>query len=189
MLAQRATQQSLRKLAGANPSLASRMVFRNVVAPMAVGSSMQLRPVATQKMTPADSHSILVAQRKLRPTSPHLTIYRPQIPWILSALNRITGCVLSGGFYVFGAAYLVAPVIGLDLSSASMAAAFAAWPLLLKISAKFLVALPFTFHGLNGLRHLLWDVGKTFKNSQVIQSGWAVVGLSFASALGLVFFL
>jgi hypothetical protein len=68
-------------------------------------------------MTPADSYQILVAQRKLRPVSPHLKIYQPQIPWILSGLNRITGCVVSGGFYLFGAAYLVSPLFGWHLDS------------------------------------------------------------------------
>jgi succinate dehydrogenase (ubiquinone) cytochrome b560 subunit len=96
-------------------------------------------------MTPEDSLSILAAQRKLRPTSPHLAIYRPQITWYLSMLNRITGATLSGGLYIFGAAYLVSPLTGWDLSSASMAATFAAWPLLVQLGLKMTLALPFTF--------------------------------------------
>lgn len=139
-------------------------------------------------MTPADSYEILVAQRKNRPTSPHLTIYRPQMTWIPSALNRVTGSVLSGGFYVFGAAYLIAPLFGWHLDSASMAAAFGAWPVALKLAAKFTVALPFTFHSFNGLRHLSWDLGKTFTNKAVIQTGWILIGVSTASALYLTLF-
>lgn len=136
-------------------------------------------------MTPESSYDILVAQRKQRPTSPHLTIYKPQIPWVLSMSHRITGAVLSGGFYVFGSAYLVAPLFGWHLDSATLAAAFASWPVVLKVAAKFLVAMPFTFHSFNGLRHLAWDFAKTFKNATVVKTGWTVLGLSATSALAL----
>jgi succinate dehydrogenase (ubiquinone) cytochrome b560 subunit len=136
-------------------------------------------------MTPADSYEILVAQRKKRPTSPHLTIYQPQMPWIASGLNRITGSVLSGGFYVFGAAYLVSPLFGWHLDSASMVAAFGSLPVAAKVAAKFAVAMPFTFHSFNGLRHLSWDLGKAFNNKTVIKTGWIVTGVSFVSALWL----
>jgi succinate dehydrogenase (ubiquinone) cytochrome b560 subunit len=97
--------------------------------------------------------------------------------------------VLSGGFYVFGSAYLVAPLVGWNLSSVSMAAAFAAWPVAMKVAAKMLVALPFTFHSFNGIRHLIWDMGKEFKNSQVIRDGWLVVGISVVSAAYLALFI
>ena len=141
------------------------------------------RPVATQKLTPEDSYQILVAQRKNRPTSPHLTIYRPQITWLLSSLTRITGVALSGSFYLFGTAYLAAPLLGWHLDSASMAAAFGSMPEALKVATKFIVALPFTFHSFNGIRHLVWDLGKQFTNAQVIRTGWTVVGLTLVSSL------
>lgn len=47
---------------------------------------------------------------------------------------------------------------------------------------KFGVALPFTYHAFNGVRHLVWDLGKELSNKQVNQTGWAVVGLSVVSA-------
>jgi succinate dehydrogenase (ubiquinone) cytochrome b560 subunit len=94
---------------------------------------------------------------------------------------------MSGGFYIFGAAYLASPLFGWHMDSASMAAAFGAWPLLLKLSAKFTAALPFTFHTINGLRHLTWDTGKTFNNATTIKTGWAVVGVTFVGAAGLAF--
>lgn len=97
--------------------------------------------------------------------------------------NRITGAILSGGFYIFGIAYLVSPLAGWHLESASMAAAVAAWPVAAKVAAKFAVALPFTFHSFNGLRHLGWDVGAGIKNATVIRTGWAAVGVSVVSAL------
>jgi len=104
-------------------------------------------------------------------------------------MHRITGSVLSGGFYIFGAAYLVSPLFGWHLDSASMAAAFASWPVLAKVAAKFLVAMPFTFHGFNGIRHLFWDLGKQMTNAQVSRTGWVTVGVSAVSALALVLFV
>ena len=107
--------------------------------------------------------------------------------WIASILNRITGSLLSGGFYIFGSAYLVAPLFGWHIESASIAAAFGAWPVAAKIVTKMLVALPFTYHSFNGVRHLVWDMGAMLSNQQVINTGWVVVGLSAVSALALAF--
>lgn len=95
--------------------------------------------------------------------------------------------MLAGGLYTFSTAYLVAPLLGWHLESASLAAAFAAWPLAAKVALKMTVALPFTFHSFNGVRHLIWDVGYEFTNQQVIRTGWTVVGLSVASAALLAF--
>jgi succinate dehydrogenase (ubiquinone) cytochrome b560 subunit len=64
-----------------------------------------------------------------------------------------------------------------------MAAAFASWPGALKVATKFAVAMPFTFHSMNGVRHLIWDTGRQFSNKAVIRTGWTVVGLSTVSAL------
>jgi succinate dehydrogenase (ubiquinone) cytochrome b560 subunit len=127
----------------------------------------------------------LVQQRLKRPTSPHLGIYKLQISSTLSALNRITGCILSGGFYAFGLAYVAAPLFGWHLESGAMAAVFASWPALVKVGLKFGIAMPFTFHSWNGIRHLIWDTGKNFSNKTVIQTGWLVVGLSVVSAAAL----
>jgi succinate dehydrogenase (ubiquinone) cytochrome b560 subunit len=78
-------------------------------------------------------------------------------------------------------------MFGWHLESASLAAGFAAWPIFAKVLAKMFVAFPFTFHGLNGIRHLVWDTGATLTNKQVIYTGWTVVGLSVVSALALTF--
>ncbi|KFY11873.1 hypothetical protein V492_04226 [Pseudogymnoascus sp. VKM F-4246] len=177
MLAQRATQQALRRFAQRS------VISKNLAAPVALTSQIQTRPVATQKLTPADSYQILVEQRRKRPVSPHLGIYRPQITWYASMFNRITGVVLSGSFYLFGIGYLAAPVLGLNLGSASLAAGFAAWPIAAQIATKLTFSIPFTFHLFNGVRHLVWDTGRQFTNKAVIRTGWTVVGLTAASSL------
>lgn len=142
----------------------------------------------TTSVSADEAYKLLAEQRTHRPVSPHLGIYKPQVTWIPSAMNRITGSILSGGLYLFGFAYLVAPALGWHLESASMAAAVAAWPIAAKVATKFLLAWPFTFHSFNGLRHLAWDTGSTMTNKQVIVTGWTVIGISFVTALGLTFY-
>jgi len=92
---------------------------------------------------------------------------------------------MSGGFYAFGALYLIAPYAGLHLESAVLAAGFAKWPTVLQLTTKALVAWPFTYHSFNGVRHLVWDTASMINNKQVNQTGWFVVGLSTVTALGL----
>lgn len=146
------------------------------------------RLVAATTVSERTEHQNILAQQRLnRPVSPHLAIYQAQITWYLSGLTRITGCTLSGGFYIFGSLYLIAPYIGLHMESAVMAASFAAWPWALKLFTKTLVALPFTFHVFNGVRHLMWDTASMISNKKVQQSGWAVVGLTVVSSLALAF--
>jgi succinate dehydrogenase (ubiquinone) cytochrome b560 subunit len=103
--------------------------------------------------------------------------------WIPSALNRVTGVALSGIFYLYGIGYLLAPALGLHLESAVVAASVAAWPLAAKVLLKTTLALPFTFHSLNGLRHLTWDFGKAITNQKVRQTGYVAVVASILSAI------
>lgn len=83
----------------------------------------------------------------------------------------------------------MSPLLGWHLDSASLVAAFASWPVLAKVFAKFVVAMPFTFHSFNGVRHLVWDMGRQFTNQQVIRTGWVTVGVATVSALGLALFV
>ncbi|KAI9707615.1 MAG: hypothetical protein M1836_000576 [Candelina mexicana] len=175
----------MRRLAAQQPTCFSRTALSKFAAPAAVATNshyIQRRPAATQNLNTDDGSQILVKQRLNRPISPHLSIYQPQVTWYLSGLNRITGSVLSGGLYTFGAAYLVAPLFGWHLESASMAAAFASWPVIAKVATKFFISLPFTFHSFNGVRHLIWDTGSKFGNKQIQRSGWFVVGLTFVTS-------
>src|SRR5690606_22278871 len=126
--------------------------------------------------------SILEQQRLRRPIAPHLSIYQPQLTWYLSALNRITGVTVAGLAYVFGIGYVASPLLGLDLSSVSIAESFGSLPAGAKVAIKGVLALPFTFHSINGVRHLIWDTGRMLTNQAVIRSGYGVIGLSILSA-------
>ena len=89
--------------------------------------------------------------------------------------------------YLYFTGYLAAPLLGWHLESASMVAAMGALPLAAKVFLKATLALPFTYHSFNGLRHLMWDLGRGLTNNVIIKSGWTVVGLSITSALALAF--
>ncbi|KAK5938077.1 cytochrome b subunit of succinate dehydrogenase, Sdh3p [Knufia obscura] len=189
MFSQRALQTTMRRFAATRPTSSP----LRTITPAAVATG-QIRyasagpHASTVSASQNEAHSILAEQRKHRPVSPHLGIYKYQITWLGSITNRITGMILSGGLYVFGLAYLAAPAFGWHLESASLAAAFAAWPIVAKVLAKFVFAWPFTYHSINGIRHLVWDMGSTLTNKEVIYTGWAVVGISVVTALGLVFY-
>ncbi|KAF2851857.1 succinate dehydrogenase cytochrome-like protein b560 subunit [Plenodomus tracheiphilus IPT5] len=168
--------------------MASQRIFqlglRRAAAPgMSVRSVAQRRLAATHSTSHNEAASLLAKQRTLRPVSPHLSIYKPQITWYGSALNRVTAITLSGSLYLFGFAYLAAPYTGWHLETASMVAAVAAWPLAVKMGVKAFFAFPFFYHVLNGFRHLLWDVGVGFKNTTVARTGWGVVGATVVGAL------
>ncbi|KAK3370386.1 hypothetical protein B0H63DRAFT_486900 [Podospora didyma] len=190
MIAQRVGTTALRRVA-ASPS---NVFFTANLAKLGMTASSiqstQTRLVATQKLTPTDAHDILAAQRLHRPVSPHLEIYDKQQTFFGGSIwQRITGSAFSGGLYVFGAAYLVAPLIGWHLESASLAAAFGGLPLAVKGGLKFLLAWPFTFHALNGVRHLTFDIGIGFKRKDIVKTGWYVWGASIVTGLYLAMFV
>ncbi|XP_060728027.1 succinate dehydrogenase cytochrome b560 subunit, mitochondrial [Tachysurus vachellii] len=117
-----------------------------------------------------------------RPLSPHITIYRWSVPMVMSITHRGTGVGLSAGISAFAAAALVLPgsfPYYLDLiHSLSMG------PALITL-AKFALSFPVAFHSYNGIRHLMWDVGKGFKIPEVYRSGYIVIALSIATSVAL----
>ena len=105
-----------------------------------------------------------------RPLSPHLQIYRWQISNTLSILNRITGIILSVAFVLF-CGWLLALASGPD--AYDTVASVLRGPL--GVIVLLGTAAAFFFHLLNGVRHLLWDVGVGFEKPQARFSGWLVV--------------
>lgn len=140
------------------------------------------RNIITVRATPAEENSILVAQRKNRPCSPHLEIYQKQLTAVLSALHRITGVGLAVGFYAVTAAYAVGVV-----DTASLVALFSSLPVAAKFAFKAIASFPFAFHSWNGIRHLIWDCGYEANIKGVYKTGYAILGLTAVSALALLF--
>ncbi|HEV2161497.1 MAG TPA: succinate dehydrogenase, cytochrome b556 subunit [Stellaceae bacterium] len=108
-----------------------------------------------------------------RPLSPHLQIYKPQLTSVLSITHRGTGLALG-----VGAIFLVWWLSGAAWSDACFRAAQAFWSSWL--GKLFLLGWTFSlfFHLLNGVRHLLWDVGFGFDLPTTYRTGWTVVAFS-----------
>ncbi|KAJ1956758.1 cytochrome b subunit of succinate dehydrogenase, Sdh3p, partial [Dipsacomyces acuminosporus] len=129
----------------------------------------------------------VVAERakQHRPISPHLSIYKPQMTWYLSSLNRITGVAVAGSAYLYTAAFGLAPALGLDLSSVAVSGALSTLPAFVLIGAKAAISGCFSFHFFNGFRHLWWDTGRSLNNQSVIKTGYLTLA---ATALATGYF-
>ncbi|KAG0299399.1 hypothetical protein BGZ98_010086 [Dissophora globulifera] len=159
---------------------------RSVVARARVMAPVGTRILSTSQSNQKEvSVAPLVEQRKNRPIAPHLTIYQPQLTWYLSMFHRATGGAVAVGFYAGAIAYAVGPMIGLGFDAASVVSTLATVPVAAKVAGKFIVALPFTYHSFNGIRHLLWDTARGLTLKGVYATGYTVVGLSTVSAVAL----
>jgi succinate dehydrogenase / fumarate reductase cytochrome b subunit len=114
-----------------------------------------------------------------RPLSPHLQVYRWQITMTMSILHRATGVALAVG--AFALAWWLLAVAG-DTGDFELFQS-AARSLLGKI-ALFGFSFCLVYHLLNGLRHLLWDVGYGYEIPKLYATGWTVVALAAAITAG-----
>lgn len=112
--------------------------------------------------------------RRMRPLSPNIQIYRPQLTSVLSIANRITGVVLSA-FAVFLVVWLCAAASGPQAFS-TVQNVIGSW-----IGQFLMIGGVFSFfmHLSGGIRHLFWDAGYGFQLRTIYASGWAVVIASF----------
>ena len=110
-----------------------------------------------------------------RPLSPFMIgpYYRPQLTSMLSILHRATGVLLSLAGFVL-AAWLLAVAGGSVAFDRFTAAASSPLGQLLLLAVLFSLV----YHLLNGIRHLLWDIGWGFEIPRVYATGWTVVALS-----------
>jgi succinate dehydrogenase / fumarate reductase cytochrome b subunit len=109
---------------------------------------------------------------RLRPTSPHVWIYRWQIGNTLSILHRSTGAALAFGLIAWS--YWLVSLAG-GAESYAAAGRFFGSPVGLIVLLGWTFS--FLFHLLNGVRHLFWDAGKGFGRTPRTLSGWfAVLG-------------
>ena len=104
--------------------------------------------------------------RNKHPLSPHLSIYRWQVTNTLSTLHRLSGLLLFLAALDF-AVWLGSIALGSD--SYNYVKEIYSSNLLMLIW--LLVSLSFFYHLFNGIRHLSWDIGKGFEESQVKWTG------------------
>ena len=92
-----------------------------------------------------------------RPTSPHLTIYKPQITSLLSISHRITGIIQSFGLFLI---FILILLIISEKETYKFIELFTQ-SLIGKILF-ILYTFSLLYHTLNGIRHLIWDLGFGF---------------------------
>jgi len=109
-----------------------------------------------------------------RPLSPHLTVYRWQIQMVTSIVHRGTGL-----FLALGTALLCVGLLALASGPeafAKVSAFSASWiGLVLLLGWTWSLA----FHLLNGIRHLLQDIGLGYAPHVFVRNGWLVTIGSF----------
>ena len=124
-------------------------------------------------------------QKRKRPLSPHLSVYKGQISSVVSVMQRVTGGGLAIGLVYF-VYWLGAAAYGPE------AYARAHWFLTSWFGylSLFGISICLYFHLCNGIRHLVWDIGYGFEIKQVHLGGIAVLaGTAILTVLTWMVFL
>ena len=108
--------------------------------------------------------------KKNLPISPHLQIYKPQIPSLLSLTHRITGFGLNLALILLSL-WIISFGLGSDVY-ANFVTIFET--IFVKIIVYFIV-LGISYHALNGIRHILWDFGLMISNKAALVSGLLII--------------
>jgi len=119
-----------------------------------------------------------------RPLSPHLQIYKPQLTSVMSISHRFTGVILS------------MLLVLMPLFFFLLALGDEYFAILIMILDHFLVKLILygtifiiSYHLLNGIRHLFWDMGIGLSIKQSYMSGYLVIIFSTLTTLFFIMFL
>jgi len=111
-----------------------------------------------------------------RPSSPWI-VYKWHLPMMTSLTHRFTGISMGITLYAISYGLFLAPgdfpayiefVKNLEISP------------LIMFPVKGIVAFPLVYHYINGIRHLLWDIGYGYKLSYQYKSGTVIYVVSVA---------
>ena len=121
-------------------------------------------------------------EQKKRPLSPHLQVYRLPLTGIVSMTHRMTGVLLTAGLMLF---VVSLAIIQCGASSYNAMQEFIQQPLV--GIAIWLMVYALFFHLCHGIRHLIWDLGKSYDkllmNYYILLELFASVALTFISFL------
>ena len=112
------------------------------------------------------------------PLSPHLQIYKPQITSLLSISHRISGVALN-----FVLVIVVLGLLCITLGESYfelLISLINSFPIKIII---FLAILGFSYHFLNGIRHIIWDFGFLLGNRSSAIFGYFIIATSFISSI------
>ena len=113
-----------------------------------------------------------VIMSRPRPLSPHLSIWRFQLPAVMSITHRITAVILTSGTVLL-TAWLIALASGEN--SFELVSMIVSHPLGQFVMFGYSVVL--FYHASNGVRHLFWDFGKGLDIPGVYASGWIAIAV------------
>ena len=130
----------------------------------------------------------------IKPLSPHIQIYKPQISSFTSILHRATGIFLYIGvvlicWAIVHYAYQVEILVDGEIEEKTCDCS---WKYLVYVAV---LAWSFSlyYHMCNGIRHLFWDIGKGFEKKTANRNGLLVLIISalltIASAYYVFFFV
>lgn len=123
-----------------------------------------------------------MVRKNSRPISPHLQVYRLPLTGIISITHRMTGVILSVGLIFF--VYLLYVILAGPVSYLELQSFMQQW-LAKLVYWGFIYAL--FFHLCHGVRHLVWDAGKSFDRETL--NRYAFVELAISLLLTLIIFL
>ena len=112
------------------------------------------------------------------PLSPHLQIYKPQITSLLSISHRISGVALN-----FVLVIVVLGLLCITLGESYfelLISLINSFPIKIII---FLAILGFSYHFLNGIRHIIWDFGFLLGNRSSAIFGYFIIATSIISSI------
>ena len=109
-----------------------------------------------------------------RPVSPHLQVYKLPLTGVISILHRMTGVLLSVGLILI--VYVLYAVAGGSNTYTAMQD-FMRPVLMQVIYWGFIYAL--FFHLCHGVRHIIWDSGKSFERDTLNRYAMIELGSSF----------
>ncbi|MDI6028204.1 succinate dehydrogenase, cytochrome b556 subunit [Corticibacterium sp. UT-5YL-CI-8] len=116
------------------------------------------------------SKSTATQTARARPLSPHLSVWRPTITYVMSFAHRATGAALYFGTLLV-AAWLI--------TAATSESAFNTVQWIFGSWVGRVVLLGYTWalmhHMLGGLRHLMWDTGAALEKHKASKLGWATI--------------
>lgn len=95
---------------------------------------------------------------------------------------------MAASFYALTVTYAATSILSIPFDATTLVSTFAALPLVVKVGAKAAMAFPFVFHSLNGIRHLVWDMGKELTLKGVYKTGYAVLAGTAVFGTYLTFF-
>lgn len=152
---------------------------KTVVGPQWCNSRNVTLKVVSAPAAKQESHDERNA-RLGREMSPHITIYKFELPSLLSISHRFAGAALTGWAAILGYGCLLMPHDASHYIAALESCHLGAGSLFVM---KFILAFPFAYHTCNGVRHFCWDYGKFLTMKEVYTTGYAMLGTATAAAV------